>query len=131
MKNRLVRVAEIIKRELSSIIARELEFDLLLVTVHYVDLTPDLKNAHVFVSGIGTDAELDRAIRALEDARTVIQAALAKRVVIKNTPHLHFHIDRSVERGSRVLAIMNELGLETAPSAPTVFDEDLPPDPLR
>jgi ribosome-binding factor A len=131
MKNRLVRVAEIIKRELSGIIARELEFDVPLVTVHSVDLTPDLKNAHVFVSGIGTDAELGRAVRALDEARIVIQAALAKRVVIKQTPHLYFHIDRSVERGSRVLAIMNELGLETAPSVPDMDDEDLPPDSFR
>lgn len=123
MKNRLVRVAEILKRELSGIIARDVQFDVPLVTLHSVDLTPDLKNAHVFISAIGTDPEQGRVLRALEDARSEIQSALARRVVLKQTPHLYFHIDRSVERGSRVLAIMDELGLDSAP------DEGIPPLP--
>jgi ribosome-binding factor A len=30
---------------------------------------------------------------------------------MKNTPHLHFRLDESVERGSRIIGIMDELGL--------------------
>jgi ribosome-binding factor A len=32
-------------------------------------------------------------------------------VTLKHTPHLFFKIDEAIERGSRVLSIMNELGL--------------------
>ncbi|MGZ4986037.1 MAG: ribosome-binding factor A, partial [Chthoniobacterales bacterium] len=50
MKHRLLRVNEVVKRELSTIITREMTFEDVLVTLHQVDVTPDLKNAHVFVS---------------------------------------------------------------------------------
>ena len=39
----------------------------------------------------------------------VLQAETAKRVVLKFTPHLHFQLDESIERGSRVLDILDEL----------------------
>ena len=55
MKHRLERVKEVIKRELSEIIPREIAFKATLVTVQHVDITPDLKQCHVFVSAIGTE----------------------------------------------------------------------------
>ena len=54
MKHRLERVNEVIKRELSEIISREINFGAqTLVTVHAVDITADLRQCHVFVSVIG------------------------------------------------------------------------------
>ena len=50
MKHRQLRVNELVKRELSSIVARDVSFEGALVTINDVDVTPDLKNAHVFVS---------------------------------------------------------------------------------
>jgi ribosome-binding factor A len=41
----------------------------------------------------------------------MLQRELAKRVVLKYTPHLHFKLDDSIERGSRVLEIMQDLEL--------------------
>ena len=43
MKHRLLRVNELVKRELSGIIAREISFDSAIVTVNHVDVAPDLK----------------------------------------------------------------------------------------
>ena len=123
MKNRLARVSEVLKRELSAAVAREVQFDVPLVTIQSIDLTPDLKQAHGFVSAIGTEAQQAAVLRQLEAARITLQADVAKRVIIKNTPHLHFHLDTSVARGTRVLAIMDELGLDIAPGAVV----DLPP----
>ena len=54
MKHRLLRVNEVLKRELSGIITREMKFETGLVTINQVDVTSDLKNAHVFVSVLGT-----------------------------------------------------------------------------
>ena len=53
MKHRLLRVNELLKRELSSLIAREITFENALVTINQVDVTPDLKSAHVYVSILG------------------------------------------------------------------------------
>ena len=101
-----------IKRELGVIIAREITFSSPLVTVSGVDITPDLKQAHVFVSALGSNSDRRNAIKLLEQNRVILQSALAKRVVIKHTPHLHFKLDDSVERGVRVLHILDDLGLE-------------------
>ena len=108
MKHRLLRVNELLKRELSSLIARDVTFESALVTINQVDVSPNLKNAHVFVSVLG--AESKPAVMAkLEAHRTVLQADLAKHVVLKYTPHLVFHIDDSIERGTRVIEILQEL----------------------
>lgn len=112
MKHRIERVCEIIKRELGSIILRECTFSAPLVTISAVDITPDLKQAHIFVSAMGTDAQKRKALETLEHNRTVLQAELAKRVILKHTPHLNFKFDESIERGTRVLGILDELGLD-------------------
>ncbi len=122
MKYRLERVREVLKRELGVIMVRELRFTSPLVTVSDVDITPDLKQAHVFVSAIGNDRQQREAIELLEQNRVMLQHELSKRVVIKYTPHLNFRLDGSIERGARVINIMEELGL--TPEKPEAGAED-------
>ncbi len=107
MKHRLLRVNEVLKRELSGIVTREMKFETGLVTINQVDITSDLKNAHVFVSGLETTGA--SVINQLEAHRAALQSALAKHVVLKYTPHLVFHLDDSIERGTRVIEIMQEI----------------------
>lgn len=113
MKHRLLRVNELLKRELSTIIAREIVFDSALVTINQVDVAPDLKNAHVYVSVLGANAETP-AMAKLEENRTLLQNELSKHVVLKYTPHLIFHLDHSIERGSRVIEILREIDVPSA-----------------
>ena len=109
MKHRLRRVNEVVKRELSEIIPREVSFKATLVTVQSVDITPDLKTCHVFVSAIGTGGEQHAAVVKLEEHRQILQRELAKRVVLKYTPQLHFRLDESIERGARVIDILEKI----------------------
>jgi ribosome-binding factor A len=111
MKHRLERVCEVLKRELGVILLRELDFSPVLVTVSSVDMTPDLKQAHVFISALGSPGQQRHVLEKLEHHRVHLQAEIAKRVTLKHTPHLFFKLDESIERGSRILNIMNELGL--------------------
>ena len=108
MKHRLLRVNELLKRELSALVVREMDFEDLLVTINQVDVTPDLKSAHVYVSVLGSSGR-EKVIPALEANRAMLQADLARHVVLKYTPHLIFHLDDSIERGSRVLEILQEI----------------------
>ena len=108
MKHRLLRVNELLKRELSTIIAREITFEGVLVTVNQVDVTPDLKHAHAYVSILGKEGQA-AAMAKLEEHRVVLQTALAKSVTLKYTPHLIFHLDNSIERGARVFEILQEI----------------------
>jgi ribosome-binding factor A len=112
MKHRLERVNEVIKRELSEIISREINLSAqTLVTVHAVNVTPDLRQCYVFVSVIGKPDQKARVLTELAGHRGMLQRELAKRVVLKYTPHLYFKLDDSIERGSRVLEIMQDLEL--------------------
>ena len=111
MKHRLERVNELIKRELGELITREVSFQAALVTVQHVDITPDLKQAHVFISVIGSDAEAKAAMSALHSSRAVLQHLLSKRIILKYTPHLHFKLDESIVRGTRVINILEQIGI--------------------
>src|SRR5207245_8175527 len=108
MKHRQLRLNELVKRELSGIIARQINFGGVLVSINAVDVKPDLKNAHVFVSILGA-ATGASVIDKLEAHRPALQAELSRHVVLKYTPHLVFHLADSIERGARVLEIVQHL----------------------
>ena len=108
MKHRMLRVNEVVKRELSGIVAREMNFEGVLVSINHVDVTPDLKNAHVFVSVLGTESG-ESVISKLTSHRPALQVELGRHVTMKYTPHLIFHLDNSIERGARVIEIMQEM----------------------
>ena len=112
MKHRIERVCEVLKRELGRTILRELTFSTPLVTISAVEITPDLKQAHVYVSALGNDAQRQDVLTVLEQNRGMLQAQVSKRVVLKHTPHLNFKLDDSIERGSRVINILDDLGLD-------------------
>ena len=108
MKHRMLRINEVVKRELSGIIAREISFEGALVSINHVDVTTDLKNAHVFVSVLGPETG-ESVISRLASHRGMLQAELARHVTMKYTPHLVFHLDDSIERGARIIEILQEI----------------------
>src|SRR5262249_56440585 len=108
MKHRMLRVNEVIKRELSGIIAREITFEGSLVSINHVDVSSDLKNAHIFVSVLGSESG-ESVMKKLEEHRPALQSELAGRVTMKFTPHLLFHLDESIARGSRVVEILQQI----------------------
>ncbi len=116
MKNRPARVKELLLRELGAIISRDFTFAAKLVTVHGVDLSADFKHCHVHVGVLGTEKEQRAAIGKLQENRPTIQHELSRRVILKYTPQLHFHLDETVERGTKIMEIMRQID-EIAPSA--------------
>src|SRR5437762_4235078 len=100
MKHRMLRVNEVVKRELSGIVAREVSFEGALVTINHVNVNPDLKSAHVFVSVLGSE-KAETVMTRLEEHRVAFQAELARRVTMKYTPHLLF-ISMNRSRAARV-----------------------------
>jgi ribosome-binding factor A len=122
MKNRLNRVNESMKRELSALVRREFTFQAKLVTVQEVDITPDLKNAHVYIGVIGTPEEQHAAMAQLHGARQRLQHEISRRVIMKFTPHLHFKLDQTGERGDRILQILEELHIPPETAEPNAND---------
>jgi ribosome-binding factor A len=108
--HRLLRVRELLKREIGEAIRREIPVQQAgLVTVNDVEVAGDLKNAKVYVSLLGTTEQKKTALDMLNKNRTRVQAFIAKAVVLKYTPRLKFLVDESVDRGNRVLRIIEEL----------------------
>ena len=119
MSLRLERVRELLKRELGEIIRRELPIsEAGLITVNEVGVAPDLKSATVFVGVIGTPEQRKKASNLLEKESKRIQGLIGRAVVLKYTPHLKFVIDEAIERGNRVLEILDEIEKSSANSAP-------------
>ena len=108
MSQRILRVRELLKREIGTLISQDYSFNAL-VTVNDVDVTPDLRNGHVFIGVIGSDQEKVNVVKTLNKERGMIQKKISKRVVMKFTPKLHFKSDESIERGVRTLNVIDEL----------------------
>ena len=127
-KHRLERINELLKREMGDLLRRELHFDAQLVTVQHVDVTPDLKNAHVYMSVIGTEKQR-KGVMLLRTRCPHLQFLLSRRVIMKYTPHLHFKLDEGIERGTRIINLMDELALLPANEEAGADDLDQPTAP--
>lgn len=107
---RLQRVRELLKREISTVIRREIPAtEAGLVSVNDVEVAGDLRSAVVFVSILGSAEQQRRGVAMLRQHRHRIQDLVAHAVVLKYIPALKFVQDESVERGNRVLQIIEEL----------------------
>jgi len=108
--HRLLRVNEMLKREIGEIIRREFPVqEAGLVSVNEVQVSGDLKIAKIFVSILGSSEQKKSSERALEQSRVRIQGLMAHSVVLRYTPQLEFVVDDSIARGDRVLRLMDEL----------------------
>src|SRR5437870_10484503 len=101
MKHRMLRVNEVVKRELSGILSREISFEGALVTINHVEVTSDLKSAHVFVSVLGSESS-EKVMNKLEENRPAFQSEIARRVTMKFAPIILFNLDRLAACAHRV-----------------------------
>jgi ribosome-binding factor A len=106
--NRPQRVAELIKRELATLIARELEGELVhRVTLTDADVSRDLKNARLYFTVLGGNERAAEAQRLLNHAAGFLRHELKRRLVLRTIPELRFRYDESVERGARIEQLLD------------------------
>ncbi|MDB6131550.1 MAG: ribosome-binding factor [Verrucomicrobiales bacterium] len=116
MSLRMERVQELLKRELGEVIRREIPVDEGgLISVNNVHVSSDLHTANVFVGILGDDEQKKKSVALLEKNRKRFQGLIAKAVVLKYTPQLRFIHDESIEKGNRVLEILEELDKGSPP----------------
>jgi ribosome-binding factor A len=110
MSLRLQRVRELLKREIGEIVRREIPVgECGLISVNDVDVSSDLHSAVVFIGVLGNADQQKRAVEVLRDNRKRLQGLVARGVILKYTPQLRFVVDDSIERGNRVLRILEDL----------------------
>ncbi len=93
-----------------------------LVTVTGVDVTPDLREATVYVSVLGGEKKR-RAISGLESAHGVLQARINRELNLRRTPTLRFAYDDAVERGVRMTKLIDELAAQLPDQAGSPDDD--------
>ena len=131
MSQRTERLDELLREEISAIIAREIADPRVgFVTVTKVDVDRELSHATVWVSVIGDQPTRQASVRALGRAMPFVRHRLGH-LRLKRIPELHVREDDSAERGTRVLQILDDIehGQVTPPAE---HGEALPaPAPLR
>jgi ribosome-binding factor A len=93
------------------------------VTLTRVNLAPDLTQATIFWSCLGTEAERRKSARALSDATGLIQNVVAKALATRTTPEITFRYDPTLEQAGHLETIFEKLKHE--PGRPPA--EDAPP----
>lgn len=117
MTTRTARLDELFRQEITAILARDLADPRIgFATVTAVETAPDLGHARVWVSIIGRPEEREATLRALQGAMVVVRRELGLRLHLKRIPRLHVQLDPSIERGTRVLQILNELEAGRTPA---------------
>lgn len=112
-KKRTARISSEVKREISKIIANDLNDPRLsvdaMVSVTDVEVTNDLSYADVYISVLGDDKNKDDVMEALDQAKGYIKILIGERMRLRTMPEFRFKFDESIERG----AYMDKLIAET------------------
>ncbi len=82
------------------------------LTVTAVEVSADLKKAHVYVSSLGGLEERRQALKGLKKAEGFLRHELASRISLRVVPEIIFHWDESLERGQRIEELLHQLGGE-------------------
>ena len=110
--SRTDRIRKAIIREFSDIVATEIQDPLLInqiISVTDVDVSGDLRHAKVFVSILGEEAKQEEVMTVLEDNIGKIRYQIGQRIRLRYTPEIHLELDNSLERGSRVTQLLNQI----------------------
>jgi ribosome-binding factor A len=124
---RIARVAELIKREVSQMLLNGIKDDRVgagMVSVTDVDVSGDLQHAKVYVSIYGTEEAKAQTMAGLKSATGYVRSELGHRIRLRRTPEVVFQEDRSIERGTRVLSLINQLSRDRPLDKQVEEDED-------
>lgn len=116
---RVARVAELIKREVSQMLLSGIKDDRVgagMVSVTDVDVSGDLQHAKIFVSIYGSEEAKAETMAGLKSATGFVRSELGHRIRLRRTPEVLFLEDHSLERGDRVLSLLNRLNQERQPA---------------
>ncbi len=114
-QHRPARVAEQIKREVSQMLQRDIKDDRVgvgMTSITAVQVSKDLRYARIYVSIYGTESDRQQTMQGLLSATGFVRRELAKRLTLRFVPEISFTEDRSLEKGSQVLALINRLAQE-------------------
>jgi len=112
MKKRLQRINQLIKREISQLLLKEIEFlPDTLVTVTRVETTEDLLDVNVFIS-VFPEFQLKETIDFLKRKTGFLQQKMNKLLRMKPLPRLRFLTEKETRNAGRIEEILAQLKKE-------------------
>lgn len=107
---RQLQIGETIKRIMSEIFLRN---DILVVPGSYitlteVDVSPDAKNAIVFIDIFGNDAIHNKIIAKLNEAAPHFRYQLAKKINLRSVPEIVFKLDKTQKNAFAIETILEQ-----------------------
>jgi ribosome-binding factor A len=111
MTRRAERVSTLIRQEICELLLEHINDPRLngLISVTEVSTSPDLKNARIYISVLGDDETAKEAMKGFRSATGFFRKELSRRLQLRYVPELNFELDKSIERGARILNIINKV----------------------
>ena len=111
MSRRIDRVNELLRLEISQVLARQIKDPRLsgVITITEVKTTPDFRNALVLLSVMGDQEAKKSALAGIESAAKFLRRELRGRLTLRYVPFLRFALDDSLEHADRLMRIMNQI----------------------
>ncbi len=105
------RINQEVQRELSSLLQREVKDPRIapMTSISAVEVTPDLKNAKVYVSVFGSEEAKEATMKGIKSAAPFLRSQLAKNLNLRNTPELRFLADDSIAYGVRMTGLIESM----------------------
>ncbi len=112
MSQRVIRVNELVKREISDILHTRFHDDTPGITITEASVSPNLRDAHIYYTVLGDESDIRDAKAFFQRHTGELRRELGRRIVLKYLPKLVFMADEASERGSRVNALLDEMGFD-------------------
>lgn len=107
---RTQKAAEAIREVVSMAILTELKDPRVSdVTVTFVEVSPDMRQAKIHVSVMGDETKQQLSLRGLQNAAGFLQTKVAKRIDTRYTPRLAFVLDLGVKRSIEISRILKSV----------------------
>ena len=125
---RVLKAAEAIREVVSMAILADLKDPRIEnVTVTYVEVSGDMRQAKVHVSVMADETKQQLCLHGLQSSAGFLQKKVSKRIDTRYTPRIYFELDMGVKKSIEVTRILNDV-LPMAGSEATVPDEEVTPE---
>ena len=127
MSQRTERIDELLRQEIGKALESELSDPRIgFVTVTNVETSSDLSHARVWVSVIGSEDERKETLSALRRAMPYVRHGLSSKIRMRRIPELDVRLDDSIDRGTRILHLLDEIQAGRSPEEIGAQPESLP-----
>ena len=119
-RRRVQRFNELLRQELSTLLVRRVRDPRLsAVTITEVDVTADLRIAHIYVSVLDDDEDTrQEVLHSLHGAAGFLRRELAQCLKVRHTPELVFRMDESTQYGQHIDELLAQIRREEQSSSP-------------